>query len=77
MDPNTCIDRINVALADKEWAEMEEACQELYAWIEDGGFSPNKLIDKDLAAEYEMVDQDNDEKASAYEALADLLDLFS
>ena len=76
MDPNACIDRINLALADQNWDEVLEACEDLNGWLEGGGFSPNKQIDQDLAAEHEMTDPDDDDKAAAYAALANLIDLF-
>lgn len=39
MDPNACVERINLAIGIEDWDEVEAASRDLIEWLLHGGFS--------------------------------------
>ena len=40
MDPTQCLHRIEDAVLDGDYEEADEACEDLYEWLERGGYEP-------------------------------------
>jgi hypothetical protein len=37
MDPNACVDRINLGISIEDWDEVEAGCRDLIEWLGQGG----------------------------------------
>lgn len=53
MDPNATWEMILLAHRSEEWEACQDACSDLYAWMQNGGFPPRitgiELFDKLMA----------------------------
>ena len=49
MDPNACVERINLAIGIEDWDEVESASRDLIEWLLHGGFQPVNMPDAAMA----------------------------